>query len=142
MQYVGKACILALTLSTTACLKNQTMPSAQLSQPTTTNAVALNEIEKLMLNELPIPLGFHLTAYEPSTPMTYCRYQGKLSLEKIETFLATDAERNGWSFNNLATPHVKTYLITKPSKTAIITLEQKNSSSILHVNLKTKRERP
>lgn len=139
MPYVGKACVLILALSTAACLKNPSVESTKLSPSARVKTVDLNEIERLTLNELPIPLGFHLTVYEPSSPMTYCRYQGRLGIEKIETFLATDAERNGWSFNNLATQQIKTYLITKPGETAIISLEQKSGLNILHVNLKTKR---
>lgn len=128
---------LLLTTLTSACIKQQAPEVKPLSRAPT-HIVELSEQECLTLSDLPIPLGFHLVGYDSDTPMCYCHYQGSLAVEKIEDFLVYDAERNGWRFDNLATPQVKTYLIAKPGKVAIIMVERKKLSSHIHINLKTK----
>ena len=128
--------ILLVTTFTTACIKQQA-PEVKPLTRAPAHIVELSEQEYLTLSDLPVPLGFHLVGYEPDTPMSYCHYQGSLALHKIEDFLYADAERNGWRFDNLATPQVKTYLIAKPGKIAMIMLERKKLTSHIHINLKT-----
>lgn len=131
-------CSLAITL--TGCLKQpipgEPAPALPAPQPPV-QAIQLEEPELIALSDLPIPLGFQLVEYREQTPLTYCCYQGNLALEKIEDFMRTDVERNGWQFENLATPQCQTYLITKPGKTATIMHERKGFKSLLHVNLKS-----
>ncbi|MBM3887307.1 hypothetical protein FJ364_05245 [Candidatus Dependentiae bacterium] len=119
-----------------SCLKQkgETIPQIIISPPP--QAIELDEAESLALSDLPVPLGFHLITYETNFPTSYYCYQGKLSPEKIEDFLQIDSERNGWEFDNLATAQIKTYLIKKLDKTAIINVERKNSVMYLHINLR------
>lgn len=98
--------------------------------------IVLHDTDAITLNDLPIPLGFDLITYEPADPITFLCFQGKLATEKIISFFETDTDRNGWKLDNLASPSLATYYITKPGKKAIITIEQKVSRTLIRVNLK------
>lgn len=132
--------LLCITILSSGCAKkiNSSATNAQvLPDIAPHQKVILSESDIIALSDLPIPLGFDLIAHEQIHAVTYLCYQGKLSTEKLTAFLETDTERNGWIFESFTSPKLEAYYLTKPTRKAIITVEQKISKTLMRINLKT-----
>lgn len=132
---------LFIALPFAGCARNIISPAPVNPQTTPTaitphQKIVLHGADAIALHDLPIPLGFDLIAYDKTNTVTYLCFQGKLSTNKIVTFLEADTERNGWAFENLASPKLETYYLTKPGRKAVITVEQKVSRTLININLK------
>ena len=130
---------LFITLPFIGCARKISSPPSTNQQPTiipSHQKIELHDADAITLSDLPIPLGFDLITYDQAGVITYLCFQGKLSTGKIAAFLETDTERNGWEFENLASPKLEAYYLTKPGRKAVITLEQKVSRTLIRINLK------
>ena len=130
---------LFITLPFIGCARKISSPPSTNQQATIIpphQKIVLHDADAITLSDLPVPLGFDLITYNQAGVVTYLCFHGKLSTEKIVAFLETDTERNGWAFENLASPKLAAYYLTKPGRKAVITVEQKVSRTLININLK------
>lgn len=99
--------------------------------------IVLDDLERLVLHELPVPLGLDLISYKKQENSIYCRYQGTIPKDKIDAFIQADSERLGWHLEPLVSPGLTAYVVKKGTQTALLLVDAVGNKVSIRVSLKT-----